>query len=407
MGKLKNLHCFYLDIFNGTYVGHFVRKEGAPEGPREAHSKLSPAEEARKEEEKLNREFLRGRGTAWAPNSNPLSEYSTDPPLKPTPKPSASSDGTPPPPTIDELTKKRESIDPKNEARLKDELQKIKDKELPDDVLRKFSGPFIDQYRTLVNDFDRFILFQAIVENGTEAALLENYTKSLQKIKAVAERSTNPSMFWDTMHGIFVDIGISDDTWLTKAVDWKNEGENLYLTERNIKPKNRGKMEKVMKEMEEYYTVKFKEKNRVYLGRNKYDDTALEFVKDSLFPFYRELFLNRAIVANHSPEDLAKEYPAVIKKYLRVALSSQSILGKQDDEETKTLKEKSKEEDKNYQTSDDPDWEKLKDQFIAAASAITTGGEVSDESELDVKVPQKSNLFWDLLRHGRDNWLPF
>lgn len=215
------------------------------------------------------------------------------------------------------------SIDPteKNVARIHGRLSEIMTKRLPLRYESKFSGETIDQYAAILQVIPEAVTLKAITENGSENELVEWFSAGIEEFR--------------NKQGSF------NVDWIIHNAEWKLQGENPSLNNRIIKPRHKTFMANEMKKLENYYRNRFLNS----YGKNKYYKDMVRFLDEVKFGFYREYFLNKAIVENETPRALAEKYSEFLKKEFRMCIKDtttgyrQRLEDKQEVEKRKEMPE--------------------------------------------------------------------
>jgi hypothetical protein len=71
-----------------------------------------------------------------------------------------------------------------------------------------------------------------------------------------------------------------------------------------------------MSKLEAHYIARLEKTHGHFFG-NDYNSDMVGFLNETETPFYRELYLNRAILENKSPSVLAEHYSEYLKEALR------------------------------------------------------------------------------------------
>lgn len=205
---------------------------------------------------------------------------------------------------------KEKPIDPEDKAlmaEIRDRMDKIyyeifnpTDEALDED---KLDPEKTAKYRAMVETLKESILMKGIIHNRSKDEICDTYKKELTIWKKELIKRSWPKRAWDGLKGMF-----------TGAFDSEHgralQGPNPNLESGAARPlrlKDKREISSRLGELENYFMEEIKKE---YSG-NIWDDfnkDALTFVKNELLPFYREYYVNRAIIERWTPKTLIKEY---------------------------------------------------------------------------------------------------
>lgn len=222
-------------------------------------------------------------------------------------------------------------------------LQYIFDKEFPRNWASHFSPAVLDDYKNLLHDLPEGMLMQAITENGSEEELIDRFEGRLREFRYQAEKTNVFEDFWELLKDL--------TKWVFNGKDWKLEGENPFVQKGPIKPRHKVGVIPELKKLEDYYKARLEEKHGHWYGDN-YNKDRVEFFEEMEADFYREYYLNLAIVEKRHPYDLVVNYSDFLKQRFRETLEDQA--------------------DKNQQLIDDQN-EKKGFEWINIVKAIEAG----------------------------------
>lgn len=187
-------------------------------------------------------------------------------------------------------------------------LQYIFDKEFPRNWASHFSTTVLDDYKNLLRDLPEAMLLQAITENGSEEELLDRFETKIKDFRYKAEQTNIFEDFWEGLKEL--------KQWIFNSEDWELEGQNPYIQKGPIKPRHKIAVIPELKKLEDYYRVRLEEKHGHWYGDN-YDGDRVKFFEEIEADFYREYYLNLAIVEKRQPYDLAVNYSEFLKTRFR------------------------------------------------------------------------------------------
>ncbi len=333
MDTVRNLHCFYESTFGGAHASRFVWKGGAErpsEGGGEKRKRtLTPQEEAKQSDIDAKLKYLKDRAPAWQPEEDSLAAFRGKKPL--TPK------------VIETAPPLPEAINPTKEVldSLRAKMNKIKQKEFPERLSAKFYGPFTDRYKNIIGELGEAMLMQAITENVKESVLMETYADALIGLRSEAESNVAPNrvmkFLGEQIREYVPDAITKPFSKLTAAFAWKVpqsageslEADNPYLEKNTIKPKHKLQLMGALRSLDAYYLKRFLDEHEHHWYKsNHFHDTDKQFLEEVEMPFYANLCINSAIVANtqNKPAQaatvLAAAYSESLKSIFRSLLWS-------------------------------------------------------------------------------------
>ncbi|MFA6521150.1 MAG: hypothetical protein WCT53_02075, partial [Candidatus Gracilibacteria bacterium] len=200
--------------------------------------------------------------------------------------------------------------DAKNLDRIKRQMSEIFDREFPLRYAPKFDGEVVERYKSILRNLSEGMILRAITENGSEEEMLSRFSNKLAQIRDKAESSTVPGEVWNLIKDLFRWIS-GKETW-----EWSIEGENPHVQNSLIKPRHKTLMANSMSKLEAHYIARLEKTHGHFFG-NDYNSDMVGFLNETETPFYRELYLNRAILENKSPSVLAEHYSEYLKEALR------------------------------------------------------------------------------------------
>ena len=194
---------------------------------------------------------------------------------------------------------------------IRKKLAYIKERHFPMSNPSVYRAKGLDRYSKILDDLPEAMLRSAIAENANEEELLEAYEAHMAKLEDVLKK--------DLWHEDLDSWRFRDEALPSRS------GENPFLTAvpmLTVQVKHKAEIDRQMREIEKYYYDRFVEVHSI--GFNDYKDERLEFTKKTEFPFYREYFVNGAIIAHQTPDSMAEQYSEKLKELLRNCISEPS-----------------------------------------------------------------------------------
>lgn len=219
-------------------------------------------------------------------------------------------------------------------------VKRVFEKRYAEDLAKR---PFADQYKNIINEIPEFILMKATTENGSEVEMLTRLEKELLKLR---DRAKDDSLFEEAWHYLKDFIG-----WIRGKPTWTLEGDNRFLEGQNlpIKPRHKTNITFELQRLEKHYRDRLEKAHGHWYG-DKYDNKKVAFLEEVELPFFREYYLNKAILKGSSPEQLVHDYSEVIKRKFRNTLK----------EEQKEAEQLVADQAEILTRENDPDWVKLR-----------------------------------------------
>ena len=198
---------------------------------------------------------------------------------------------------------------------IRKKLQDIFDKEFPRSWASHFSPTVLDDYKNLLRDLPEGMLMQAITENGSEEEFVNRFESILRGVRYEAEKTNMFEDSWEILKGL--------TRWLFNSKDWKLQGENPHIQNGSIKPQDKMAVVPELVKLEDYYKMRFENEHGHWYG-DSYDGDKVDFFEETELSFYREYYLNSAIVKKQKPYDLVVNYSEFLKRRFRETLEDRA-----------------------------------------------------------------------------------
>lgn len=203
-----------------------------------------------------------------------------------------------------------DSINPDNFENIKNELNEIFRREFPQQYQRIYSNRVVQLYKNILLMLPEALTMQAMTENGTERQLRKEFRDIVREFAEAAEDED-----MDLDEGLFI---LKKKEW-RKPVKSEHQTSNRFLKNRNIKDTDKLDLSGKLQEIEQAAEAQFREQFEHFFT-DDFSKDKLEFVKIHTIPFYREYYLNRAIMKNTNAGNLARDYSQFLDKALRSTL---------------------------------------------------------------------------------------
>lgn len=211
---------------------------------------------------------------------------------------------------------------PENLKYLKGELQKKFNETFPMRYASKFSSEVTEKYVRLLRDLPEGFLMKAVTENGSPEELLDEFERQITVIRTMADQNIGPAIIWQKIKEFI--------HWVFDVGEWEAEGDNPNLDNienpknDTVKPRHKTSLANELKKLETYYRERLEDVHGHWYG-DSYDDDKVDFLEDEEIPFYREFFLNKAILDKppHTAYKLAVDYSKFLRDSYRECIDDE------------------------------------------------------------------------------------
>jgi hypothetical protein len=205
---------------------------------------------------------------------------------------------------------------PENMKYLLGELNKVFREVLPTQYGQLYAGATITRNAQFLRDMPRGFLMKAVTENGSPNALIKKFKEELGKIE---DQANNVDLLLIPSNKL-----VDFFRWLVYMGTWDlapKGNPNLDDTpnapgQKTVKPHHKVFLQQGLGDLEKYYRERLVDKQGHLFGDN-YDDDKMDYLDDTALPFYREFYLNQAILNKDSAAKLAEDYSQYLVKAYR------------------------------------------------------------------------------------------
>lgn len=204
------------------------------------------------------------------------------------------------------------------------ELKETFEREFPRRYAATISGEFMEKYDHILRDLPEGFLMKAITENGSEKELLSRFENEVHGLHFKAEQGRPVKEVWDGIVALC--------NWVTATPTWDLDGENPHIQKNMIKPRHKAGIAAGFDKLQNYYQERLIATHGHWYG-DAYAKPKLDFLKDVEIPFYREYFMNKAILENQTTQQMTADYCEFLKRAMRECIKDKAKEIEQENED--------------------------------------------------------------------------
>lgn len=245
----------------------------------------------------------------------------------------------------------------------------------------QFEPEKVPKYLGIISELRDAMLRRAIIQNRSRRELLNAYKEELISWKNELRQKSYPGKAWNWMKGLALRIASTDPK---RAL---SDPQNPHLKEGPLLLRDKAFISQHLNGIENHFFEDLKEQ---YGGAftDDYNPKATEFVKESLIPFYKDYYLNRAIIEGWNAQTLIIYYSRMVSVLASCCIKDQAKREKQTIKYTEQIRKW------NSGIEDFPALTRALDLVVARNPAVAAGAAV--EQKWCQELEQRQTVAFDL-----------
>lgn len=186
----------------------------------------------------------------------------------------------------------------------------------------QFEPEKVSKYMGIITELRDAMLMRAVIQNRSRRELLNAYKEELTNWKNELKQNSYPGKAWNWIKGLALRAVSTDPK---RAL---SDTKNPHLKEGPLLLRDKAFISQHLNGIENHFFADLKEQ---YGGTftDDYNPKATEFVKESLIPFYKDYYLNRAIVEGWNAQTLIMYYSKIVSVIASCCIKNQATREKQ------------------------------------------------------------------------------